>query len=313
MDFIYSRLNNGLVDINRIESITLLKCEVKDEPVEGLEVGDYYLKVTVVDSDKVSYCDLSDLTTDQQVLLDKIYQEEQRAINREKEIENIAGNKLDVSYDESTSIITLKLLNIHDKVLNSVNNRIVTSTPWSFGEYDTANASSTTIDFNLSYDAVHGAQIKAIAGWKRVDDTVKIHISFQNYGYYECTAGFFVKLPIPANIISTMNIVRSIDGYQVMYASAMNTHYYTAEDVDWASDNVSGIKYAKPTSGNAAVVVYEDSPLIGYVIRPSDPDEASTMVMIRIDGPLDSNEFGQLNFEIPLANQELQGSWTEEE
>lgn len=61
MDFIYSRLNNNLVDINRIESIKLLKCEVKDEPITGLNVGDPYLKVTTVNSDKVTYCSLADL------------------------------------------------------------------------------------------------------------------------------------------------------------------------------------------------------------------------------------------------------------
>lgn len=59
MDYIYSELNNNLVDINRIKSITLLTCKEENIPIEGLNIGDYYLEVTVCDSNKVNYCDLS--------------------------------------------------------------------------------------------------------------------------------------------------------------------------------------------------------------------------------------------------------------
>ena len=61
MDFIYSKLNNNLVDINRIDQIQLLKCEEKDKPISGLNIGDPYLKVTIVNSNKVTYCSLADL------------------------------------------------------------------------------------------------------------------------------------------------------------------------------------------------------------------------------------------------------------
>lgn len=60
MDFIYSRLNNNLVDINRIKSITLFKCTQDNVPISGIKVGYFYLEVEVVDSDKKVYCDLSD-------------------------------------------------------------------------------------------------------------------------------------------------------------------------------------------------------------------------------------------------------------
>lgn len=60
MDFIYSRLNNNLVDINKIKSITLFKCEEDNVPIEGIKKGYFYLEVEIVDSDRKVYCDLSD-------------------------------------------------------------------------------------------------------------------------------------------------------------------------------------------------------------------------------------------------------------
>lgn len=119
MDFIYSRLNNNLVDINRLESITLLKCEQENIPLEGLNIGDYYLKFTVVDSDKINYCDLSQLNDDEKSAADALYEEQQRAIARENTIENNSGNYLDIEQEENTGIVTIKLLNIHGSVLDT--------------------------------------------------------------------------------------------------------------------------------------------------------------------------------------------------
>lgn len=119
MDFIYSRLNNNLVDINRLESITLLKCEQENIPLEGLNIGDYYLKFTVVDSDKINYCDLSQLNEDEKSAADALYEEQQRAIARENTIENNSGNYLDIEQEENTGIVTIKLLNIHGSVLDT--------------------------------------------------------------------------------------------------------------------------------------------------------------------------------------------------
>ena len=119
MDFIYSRLNNNLVDINRLESITLLKCEQENIPLEGLNIGDYYLKFTVVDSDKINYCDLSQLNDDEKSAADALYEEQRRAIARENTIENNSGNYLDIEQEENTGIVTIKLLNIHGSVLDT--------------------------------------------------------------------------------------------------------------------------------------------------------------------------------------------------
>lgn len=64
MDYIYAKLDNNLVDINRIDYIKLKKCDISHEPVDSLEIGDYYLETKIVDSDKLIYTDLSDLNTD---------------------------------------------------------------------------------------------------------------------------------------------------------------------------------------------------------------------------------------------------------
>lgn len=119
MDFIYSRLNNNLVDINRLDKVLLLKCEKDGEPIKELKVGDYYLKFTVIDSDKVNYCDLSSLNNDYKDLLDKLYEEQERAIKREDNIENTSANNLEITQDEQTGIVTINLLNIHGDILDT--------------------------------------------------------------------------------------------------------------------------------------------------------------------------------------------------
>ena len=96
MDFIYSKLDNNLVDINRLKSITLLKCEQENVPFEGLNVGDYYLKFTIVDSDKISYCNLSQLNEEINSLdvkltneIERLNQAEQDVTNRLATVENV--------------------------------------------------------------------------------------------------------------------------------------------------------------------------------------------------------------------------------
>lgn len=93
MDFIYSKLNNNLVDINRLDTVTLLKCTENDNPIIGLTVGDYYLKFTVVNSDKVNYCDLSDLSKEDKELADKLYSLES-ALQKEISDRTLADNTL---------------------------------------------------------------------------------------------------------------------------------------------------------------------------------------------------------------------------
>ena len=75
MDYIYAKLDNNLVDINRIEYITLKKCDVKHSPLESLDIGDYYLETKIIDSDKIIYTDLSDLNKDDKVISAKLEQE----------------------------------------------------------------------------------------------------------------------------------------------------------------------------------------------------------------------------------------------
>lgn len=88
MDFIYSKLDNNLVDINRLKSITLLKCEQENVPFEGLNVGDYYLKFTIVDSDRISYCNLSQLNEEINNLDIKLTKEIERLTQSEQDITN---------------------------------------------------------------------------------------------------------------------------------------------------------------------------------------------------------------------------------
>ena len=88
MDFIYSKLDNNLVDINRLKSITILICEQENVPFEGLNVGDYYLKFTIVDSDKISYCNLSQLNEEINSLDVKLTNEIERLNQAEQDITN---------------------------------------------------------------------------------------------------------------------------------------------------------------------------------------------------------------------------------
>ena len=104
MDFIYAKFDNNLVDINRIDKIVLLQCEKDKEPLLTLSVGDYYLKITIVDSNKISYCDLSALTKDNNTLNEKLLEE----INRAKEAEN----KLSATIEEKENNLVLKINNL---------------------------------------------------------------------------------------------------------------------------------------------------------------------------------------------------------
>ena len=52
-------------------------------------------------------------------ILGLIDEEKQRAIGREDEIEDNSGNHLEIDQDEQTGIVTIKLLNIHDEVLDT--------------------------------------------------------------------------------------------------------------------------------------------------------------------------------------------------
>ena len=117
MDYIYSKLNNALVDINRIDEITLNKCEQKGFPLESLNIGDYYLKVTVVDSNKISYCDLSDLTDDNKTLTDKLNKEIADRILAVKSEEERTNNMI----NQLNQNVHSQLIQLNQILIDSIN------------------------------------------------------------------------------------------------------------------------------------------------------------------------------------------------
>lgn len=72
MDYIYSRIDNNLVDINKIKDLVLKTCEEDNVPFDGLVKGNKYLELTVVDSDDIIYCSLADLQNDLQNAIDDL-------------------------------------------------------------------------------------------------------------------------------------------------------------------------------------------------------------------------------------------------
>lgn len=75
MDYVYAKLNNKLVDVNRIEYIHLQRCSVEGSPISTLKIGDYYLETKVYDSDRAIYTDLSPLNEDTTTLSALLSQE----------------------------------------------------------------------------------------------------------------------------------------------------------------------------------------------------------------------------------------------
>lgn len=96
MDYIYSKIDNNLVDVNRIDKINLLKCVEDNKPIEGLKIGDYYLEITVLNSNKKSYCDLSDINKSENKILDKL----EKDINDVTEAHNILDEKVNTEVSE---------------------------------------------------------------------------------------------------------------------------------------------------------------------------------------------------------------------
>lgn len=72
MDYIYSKIDNNLIDVNKIDKIETLICAEKDQPLVNLSVGDYYLKVTFVNSEENFYYYLSEVNAEIARLKDQI-------------------------------------------------------------------------------------------------------------------------------------------------------------------------------------------------------------------------------------------------
>lgn len=108
MDYIYGKLDNNLVDINRIEYIQLKVCNLDNNPIEGLKSGQYYLETKIIDSDLLIYTDLSALNKDDDNITSKLEQEIQDRINQD----NILKTNID---NEATRT---------DNMINQVNENI---------------------------------------------------------------------------------------------------------------------------------------------------------------------------------------------
>ena len=93
MDYIYGKLDNNLVDINRIEYIQLKVCDLDNNPIEGLKVGQYYLETKIVDSNLLIYTDLSALNKDDDSITSKLEQEIQDRINQGNTLQTNINNE----------------------------------------------------------------------------------------------------------------------------------------------------------------------------------------------------------------------------
>lgn len=121
MNFIYGKLANTLKDLNNIKEITLNKCEEAGKPLDTLCVGDYYLKVIIYDTNRISYCDLSQFNDDHTFILNQLqdaidenltrFTEEQKRVNKE-------FNRVDTRIDN----VLIKLKDNVDNILNKIDN-----------------------------------------------------------------------------------------------------------------------------------------------------------------------------------------------
>ena len=62
MDYIYSKLNNNLVNVNRIEYIVLKECEIEGCPLDELKKGDLYLETKILNDDRLIFTNLSQIS-----------------------------------------------------------------------------------------------------------------------------------------------------------------------------------------------------------------------------------------------------------
>ena len=78
MDYIYAKLNNHLVNVNRIEYIRLNRAPDDNDPIEGLVKGDYFLETKILNDDRLIYTDLSDINKGEEKLSQTLESESQR-------------------------------------------------------------------------------------------------------------------------------------------------------------------------------------------------------------------------------------------
>ena len=126
MNYIYGKLSNTLQDLNNIREILLKKCEIANKPINNLKIGDYYLEISFYNTNRISYCDFSQLNNDHKFILNELkkYIELDLAnFEAEKEKINKRFNEVDVSIEkvannlkENVDNILVKISDLDDKI-----------------------------------------------------------------------------------------------------------------------------------------------------------------------------------------------------
>ena len=97
MDYIYAKLDNGLVNINQIEYIKLKRCGKEGFPLNHFKIGDFYLETKIIKSDLLTYTDMSSLNKENAIITNKIEEEVKNrieALNKEEARTNAMINQL---------------------------------------------------------------------------------------------------------------------------------------------------------------------------------------------------------------------------
>ena len=121
MNYIYGKLSNTLQDLNNIREILLKKCEIINKPLENLKIGDYYLEISLYNSNRISYCDFSQLSEDHRYILEQLkkYIEENLAASEiEKDNINKRFDEVNNSIEKVAENLKSNIKNLEDKISN---------------------------------------------------------------------------------------------------------------------------------------------------------------------------------------------------
>ena len=121
MNYIYGKLSNTLQDLNNIREILLKKCEITNKPLENLKIGDYYLEISFYNSNRISYCDFSQLSEDHRYILEQLkkYIEENLVASEiEKDNINKRFDEVNNSIEKVTENLKSNVKNLEEKISN---------------------------------------------------------------------------------------------------------------------------------------------------------------------------------------------------
>lgn len=124
MDYVYGKLDNNLVDINRLEYIQLKVCTLDDAPIEGLKSGQYYLETKMVDSDRLIYTDLSALNKDDDDIVSKLEQEIRDRISQGDALQiriNNEATRTDTMINQLNENVHSQLVALNKILVDSIN------------------------------------------------------------------------------------------------------------------------------------------------------------------------------------------------